>query len=96
MPDPQEGDQGVKRFLLSWSPDGRSWQALDLTDPNQAGFEDNEVRGTAQVKNLMRSRAEISRQLKEDGVFIEGGRLRQILAMDFERAYKSFSIQPLP
>ncbi len=100
VPDPQKGDAGVKRFLLAWSPDEQDWYALDLTDPNKSDFGENESQATATVRNLLQTRGEILRSLKEKGVFIEGGRFvqdgRQILAVDFKRASQCFSIRALP
>ena len=100
VPDPQKGDAGAKRFLLSWSPDGQNWYALDMTDPNKANFEANETQATALIKNLRQYREDIVRGLKEDGVFIEGGQFvergRQILALDFSRANGCFNICTLP
>jgi hypothetical protein len=100
VPDPREGDAGVKRFILSWSSDGKDWHALDLTDPNRTEFTANESQATALVRNLRESRGDIVNALREDGVFIEHGQFvmrgRQILAIDFAKAFQSFSIGALP
>lgn len=101
VPDPREGNRGVKRFLLSWTPDGKDWRAIDVTDPNKMSFADSESQATATVGDLLlKSGGEIMRSLKKDGVFIEGGKFvqggRQILALDFYQAYELHNIRVLP
>jgi hypothetical protein len=94
IPDPQEKDKGCKQFFLSWSTDGENWQALNVTDPNQMSFEENEKQATSKVKNLLESESGILSALNNRGVFID--EKKTILALDFDRASKSFRIRGLP
>jgi hypothetical protein len=94
MPDPEEKDKGRKHFFLSWSTDGKNWRALDVTDPNQMGFEENRGQATSKVKNLLESESGILSALSSSGVFID--EKKTIFALDFDRASKSFRIRGLP
>jgi hypothetical protein len=94
IPDPEEKDKGCKQFFLSWSTDGKNWRALDVTDPNQLGFEENEGQATSKVKNLLESESGILSALSSSGVFID--EKKTIFALDFDRASKSFRIRGLP
>ena len=94
IPDPQERDKGSKQFFLSWSTDGENWPALNVTNPNQMSFEENEKQATSKVKNLLESESGILSALNSRGVFID--EKKTILALDFDRASKSFRIRGLP
>jgi len=94
IPDPQERDKGSKQFFLSWSTDGENWPALNVTNPNQMSFEENEKQATSKVKNLLESESGILPALNSRGVFID--EKKTILALDFDRASKSFRIRGLP
>jgi hypothetical protein len=94
IPDPQERDKGSKQFFLSWSTDGENWPALNVTNPNQMSFEENEKQATSKVKNLLESESGILSALNSRGVFID--EKKTILALDFDRASKLFRIRGLP
>lgn len=94
IPDQQEKEKGRKQFFLSWSTDGENWQALNVTDPDQMSFEENERQATPKVKNLLESESGILSALNSRGVFID--EKKTILALDFDRASKSYRIRGLP
>ena len=94
IPDPEEKDKGCKQFFLSWSTDGKNLRALNLTDPNQMNFEENEGQATSKVKNLLESESGILSALDSRGVFID--EKKTIFALDFDIASKSFRIRGLP
>jgi hypothetical protein len=97
---PLQADSEAKRFLLAWSDNGIDWRALDLTAPQNLGFEDNEARTTAELANLLKSKPDILSKLNRTGVFIVGEQLsevsRQVVALNFTKAAEIYQIQGLP
>lgn len=97
---PLQTDSAAKRFLLAWSDNGIDWRALDLTAPQNLGFEDNEARTTAELANLLKSKPDILSKLNGTGIFIVGENLsevsRQVVALNFTKAAEINQIQGLP
>jgi hypothetical protein len=94
LPTRDEGKAGVKRFLLSWSIDGKDWFAIDMTNPHTLSFEENETRTTSELKDLLKSSEQILLALNKNGVFID--KERKILALEFDKAARSYQIAGLP
>lgn len=81
---------GQKDFLLAWSSDDTSWYAIDMTNPNQINFEQNEADTSIRVRDLFNSDNAIMATLKQKGVYINNE--VKVLALDFEKAMQVHQI----
>jgi hypothetical protein len=86
-------DPESKEFLLAWSPDGREWEAIDIRRAATTAFEPNRVATTERARQLLKD-VDGSTTFKERGVFVDDK--QRVVALNFRRAQKFYSIRPLP
>ena len=81
-------------FLLSWSADGKKWQAVNMSHANTTTFEENVRQTTPKLVRVLEEQQAILEGLDKEGVFI--GKDKLTYALEFARAAKKFGIKALP
>ena len=83
-----------KVFLLAWSGDRTTWEAIEMNQVGTLTFEDNRARATPRVRQLLADTGGLGPALAERGVVIDDD--KGLVALNFRRAQKYYGIRPLP
>jgi len=84
LPKSDNSQQGQKDFLLGWSCDESDWHAIDMANPNQILFEENEHSATIKLRNRLAADIQILEKLNEKGTYID--ERNGIFVLDFTKA----------